>query len=154
MGSEEAYNILKEMGENEYANYDTQMAKVRTEISCLAGGFVDAKPVLVMAVFVPAAAGGRRMQRYPAFMRTQAWARKDIHTALGSWTELKHDTILYAKQVMAEMGGGGPEETSAQLCGAEPGGLCPAAGAGDHDQGWTFRSAGCSAHAPKGTWGT
>jgi hypothetical protein len=43
---------------------------------------------------------------YPAFMRTQAWARKDLQTALGSWTELKHDTILYAKQVMAEMGGG------------------------------------------------
>ena len=26
-------------------------------------------------------------------------------TALGSWTELRHDTILYAKQTMAEMGG-------------------------------------------------
>jgi hypothetical protein len=45
---------------------------------------------------------------YPPFMQTQAWARKDLQTALGSWTELKHDTILYAKQVMAEMGGGGP----------------------------------------------
>jgi hypothetical protein len=33
-----------------------------------------------------------------------------LQTALGSWTELKHDTILYAKQVMAEMGGGGPEQ--------------------------------------------
>jgi hypothetical protein len=46
---------------------------------------------------------------YPAFMRTQAWTRKDLHTALGSYTELKHDTILYAKQVMAEMGGGGED---------------------------------------------
>ncbi len=41
-------------------------------------------------------------------MRTQAWTDKDLQTALGSWTELKHDTILYAKQVMAEMGGGAP----------------------------------------------
>jgi hypothetical protein len=49
-------------------------------------------------------------EQYPSFMRTQAWARKDVHTALGSWTELKHDTILYAKQVMAEMGGGAPPE--------------------------------------------
>jgi len=39
-------------------------------------------------------------------MRTQAWLHKDMQTALSSWTELKHDTILYAKQVMAEMGGG------------------------------------------------
>ncbi len=43
-------------------------------------------------------------------MRTQAWLRKDMHTALSSWTELKHDTILYAKQVMAEMGGGPMDE--------------------------------------------
>jgi hypothetical protein len=46
---------------------------------------------------------------YPTFMQSQAWTRKDLQTALGSWTELKHDTILYAKQVMAEMGGGGAE---------------------------------------------
>jgi hypothetical protein len=45
-------------------------------------------------------------ESYPEFMRTQAWAHKDLNTALGSYTELKHDTILYAKQVMAEMGGG------------------------------------------------
>jgi hypothetical protein len=48
--------------------------------------------------------------QYPAFMQTQAWTRKDLHTALGSWTELKHDTILYAKQSMAELGGGPPPE--------------------------------------------
>jgi hypothetical protein len=42
-------------------------------------------------------------------MQTQAWTRKDLATALSSWTELKHDTILYSKQVMAEMGGGPSE---------------------------------------------
>ncbi|MEA2573265.1 MAG: hypothetical protein QOH93_563, partial [Chloroflexia bacterium] len=45
----------------------------------------------------------------PSFMTNSAWTRKDLNTVLGSWTELKHDTILYAKQVMAEMGGGPPE---------------------------------------------
>jgi hypothetical protein len=43
--------------------------------------------------------------RYPAFMRTGPWATKDLNSAVGSYTELKHDTILYAKQVMAEAGG-------------------------------------------------
>jgi hypothetical protein len=43
---------------------------------------------------------------YPSFMRSQAWERKDLSTFLGSWTELKHDTVLYAKQVYAECGGG------------------------------------------------
>jgi hypothetical protein len=41
-------------------------------------------------------------------MQTPAWTDKQINTALGSWTELRHDTILYAKQsVVAECGGEG-----------------------------------------------
>ena len=31
-------------------------------------------------------------------MQSPAWQDKDLHTFLGSWTELRHDTILYAKQ--------------------------------------------------------
>jgi hypothetical protein len=31
-------------------------------------------------------------------MRNQAWVDKQLNTALGSWAELRHDTILYAKQ--------------------------------------------------------
>jgi hypothetical protein len=34
---------------------------------------------------------------------------------LGSWAELKHDTILYAKQVYAELGGGGTARPSPKL---------------------------------------
>ena len=36
--------------------------------------------------------------RYPETMRTHAWAMKTLNTQLGSWTQLRHDTILYAKQ--------------------------------------------------------
>jgi len=35
MGSDEAYNILDEMGETQYLNYDTQLTKVKNEISQL-----------------------------------------------------------------------------------------------------------------------
>lgn len=41
---------------------------------------------------------------YPQFMQSPAWQDKQLTTALGSWTELKRDTILYAKQVYAERG--------------------------------------------------
>lgn len=47
---------------------------------------------------------------YPMFMRNDAWERKDLVSALGSFAELKHDTVLYGKAVMAEMGGGGEFE--------------------------------------------
>jgi len=35
---------------------------------------------------------------YPTFMTTQAWRDKSLTTALASWAQLRHDTILYAKQ--------------------------------------------------------
>lgn len=47
---------------------------------------------------------------YPSFMTNMSWVHKDLNTALGSWSELKHDTILYGKQSGAEMGGGWYEE--------------------------------------------
>lgn len=35
---------------------------------------------------------------YPEAMRTRAWGMKTLNTQLASWTELRHDTVLYAKQ--------------------------------------------------------
>ncbi|HRI64902.1 MAG TPA: DUF3160 domain-containing protein [Polyangium sp.] len=34
----------------------------------------------------------------PQLMQTQAWQHKQLQTQLASWAELRHDTILYAKQ--------------------------------------------------------
>ncbi len=35
---------------------------------------------------------------YPEFMQTAAWWQQKMNTQLGSWTELRHDNLLYAKQ--------------------------------------------------------
>lgn len=35
---------------------------------------------------------------FPQAMRTRAWAMKTLNTQMASWTQLRHDTILYAKQ--------------------------------------------------------
>lgn len=43
---------------------------------------------------------------YPLFMRNTAWEDKSLSTALGSWAEIRHDTILYGKQSGTECGGG------------------------------------------------
>jgi hypothetical protein len=37
-------------------------------------------------------------EHYPSFMQTVAWQDEKLNTALSSWAELRHDTILYAKQ--------------------------------------------------------
>jgi hypothetical protein len=110
LGSEEAYSILDEEGETAYLHYPEQMQKVWGEVSALevdswTQNLYWAWLYSLQPLLTPKGA------EYPAFMQTTAWTRKDLHAALASWTELKHDTILYAKQVMAEMGGGGgPEE--------------------------------------------
>lgn len=36
--------------------------------------------------------------RFPQAMRTRAWAMKTVNTQLASWTQLRHDTVLYAAQ--------------------------------------------------------
>jgi hypothetical protein len=46
---------------------------------------------------------------YPAYMRSPLFPDKQIQTFLGSYAELKHDTLLYAKQSYAEQGGPGDE---------------------------------------------
>jgi hypothetical protein len=42
---------------------------------------------------------------YPSFMTNSAWYDKSLGTALGGWSELRHDTILYGKQSGVECGG-------------------------------------------------
>lgn len=36
--------------------------------------------------------------RFPSVMRTEAWSRRVLGAQLASWAELRHDTILYAKE--------------------------------------------------------
>lgn len=46
---------------------------------------------------------------YPLYMQSRLFPIKQLQTFLGSYTELKHDTILYAKQSYAELGNGEEE---------------------------------------------
>jgi hypothetical protein len=102
MGSDEAYQLLDEMGETQYPGYIEQMDKVRGELAALE---MDSWTQNLYWTWLHSLRSiiAEKDERYPAFMRTRAWSHKDLHTALGSWTELKHDTILYAKQAYAEL---------------------------------------------------
>lgn len=50
---------------------------------------------------------GEPSPSHPHYMRGPAYASRKLESMFGSWTELKHDTVLYAKQSYAEMGEGG-----------------------------------------------
>lgn len=45
----------------------------------------------------------------PEFIQSPLWDVKTLMTASGFWTELRHATLLYAKQSFAESGAGGDE---------------------------------------------
>lgn len=109
LGSAEAEKLLTEAGAMEYQGYGENLAQLQSYLAqppqqlwtgSLYGGWLNTlRPLLA-----------EKEEGWPQFMQNEAWTRKNLNSFLGSWTELKHDTVLYAKQVYAEMGGAGMEE--------------------------------------------
>jgi hypothetical protein len=106
-GSSFAHDVLDRTGETDYANYDEQLQRMQDAIAARApqdwGGTVyDAWLHALEPVFVD------HGDAYPDYMRTDVWAAKATQAGLGSFAELKHDTILYTKQAVAEGGDEAP----------------------------------------------
>jgi hypothetical protein len=55
-----------------------------------------------------------------AFMQTEAWTDKQLNASLASWSELRHDTILYAKQSYTMGATGMPQEPKPVVGYVEP----------------------------------
>lgn len=108
-GSDVALAILDEQGATGFAGYTEKMESLRTGIeqapdslwtaSLAAQWLSTLRPLLAV-----------KGEGYPMFAQGEAWARRNLVAFAGSYAELKHDTVLYAKQVMAEAGGGPLEE--------------------------------------------
>jgi len=97
LGSERAKEILIAEGDTEYVDYDRKYGELRTEFDEL--GLSDWTQNLYWGwLYSLKALIGGFGEGYPAFMLTEAWDKKALNAALASWTELRHDTILYAKQ--------------------------------------------------------
>lgn len=109
LGSDAALQILKENGAADYQGYLENMEELRKSFSktndllwsasLYAGWLNTLRPLLTV-----------KGEGYPVFMQNEEWTKKNLECFAGSFTELKHDTVLYSKQVMAEMGGGMDEE--------------------------------------------
>jgi len=105
-GSERAKEVLEESGDTEYSDYGKKFLELKSGIDSLPKNdwFQN---VYWNWLYVLKSLGGEYSEGYPTFMQTKAWQDKELNTALASWAELRHDTILYVKQsyTMAEMGG-------------------------------------------------
>ena len=109
MGASEAEKLLREQGDFEYTRYPENFANLKKYVAGLDKG-IWTKNLYWGWLYSLVPLTTVKGAGWPSFMTNQAWARKEMQTYLASWTELKHDTILYAKQVYAELGGGGEPE--------------------------------------------
>jgi hypothetical protein len=88
--------------ENRWPNYDRQVDKLKAataEQLAKPATFYDHWLYALKTLYLPT--GSKQM-----FASGEPWQYKSLNTGLASWTELKHDTILYAEQSAAEMGDG------------------------------------------------
>ncbi|MEA3400540.1 MAG: DUF3160 domain-containing protein [Armatimonadota bacterium] len=97
LGSERAHEILEAEGDTAYANYEEQLESQRAEFGEVSDEDWNRNLYwswlrALQTLGTPVGEG------YPSFMRTDAWLDRSLWAALASWAELRHDTILYAKQ--------------------------------------------------------
>jgi hypothetical protein len=95
LGSERAYQLL--IPDFDYQGFEANLENLTTTFGNLNESDWQASSytawVHALASLVNPTSGD-----YPEFMQTLVWQDEKLTTALGSWAQLRHDTILYAKQ--------------------------------------------------------
>ena len=97
LGSTRALQILTQEGDTAYENYTAQLTSLIDTFTALNSTEWNRNLYFSWVYTLRSLIQGYDT-RYPRFMNTTAWLDKELQTALSSWTELRHDTILYAKQ--------------------------------------------------------
>lgn len=112
LGSERALTILEREGDTAYGTtpegrdrtYHSALAEVRADLSALPERAWRANLYWSRLALVDAALA-ERGGGYPSFMQTDAWRDQALSTALAAWAQLRHETLLYAKQSQTMWGG-------------------------------------------------
>jgi len=97
LGSNRALEILENEGDTEYEHYYEQLSMLQENFSSL--NITEWNRNLYFSwIYTLKSLLKEYNSSYPTFMNTIAWQGKELQTALASWSELRHDTILYGKQ--------------------------------------------------------
>ena len=105
LGSCRALDLLREAGDTDYTDFADQFAilsKLYTATS-----EAEWRQNLYwrwLHALLPLLTERKDGSAGQPFLKSPTWRDKELQTALGSWTELRHDTILYAKQSYTGMG--------------------------------------------------
>jgi hypothetical protein len=85
------------MDDSNYLNYESQFGQLKDEFDSFDAALWN-KNLYWSWLFTLKPLLDDHGEGYPTFMQTDAWKDKELTTSLASWTELRHDTILYAKR--------------------------------------------------------
>lgn len=106
LGSKRAKDNLESSGNTQYTDYEKKFSELKNFMDSLTRKDWS-RNLYLNWLYVLKSLNSEFGKGYPTFMQTEAWQDKELNTALASWTELRHDTLLYVKQsyTVAEMGG-------------------------------------------------
>ncbi len=101
-GSERASYLLQNETDI-YPEYELQVNQLRDEFSSLTDyDWCQSLYWLQLYSLLPLLQ--ENYTGYPGYMKKDSWKDKSLLTALGSWTQLRHDTLLYGKQGYTALG--------------------------------------------------
>lgn len=108
LGSDRALVYLEE-DMKKYPSYKPKLDQLRQEIAQIPSEEWYSNLYMGWLYSIKALLG-KIPQGFPTFMQTDAWLDKNLNTAHATWAQLRHDTILYAKQPYAELTSVPPKE--------------------------------------------
>ncbi|OYT27459.1 MAG: dTDP-glucose 4,6-dehydratase [Candidatus Altiarchaeales archaeon ex4484_96] len=101
LGSKRAETLLDELGDTQYEEANKSYIKQYDRLEAEFNNFTieDWNRNLYWSwLYALKSLVKNYSDGYPTYMQSSAWEDKQLTCALASWTELRHDTILYAKQ--------------------------------------------------------
>ena len=96
LGSERAYQLLTP--DHDYQNYTENLVTLKSRFENLSEDEWSHSSYMAWIYSLQSLVNVEVNDSYPDFMRNLAWQDEKLNTACGSWSQLRHDTLLYAKQ--------------------------------------------------------
>ncbi len=96
-GSFRAEKHIKDCTDDEYPKYYEQLKDLRAEFSTLTDEDWN-RNLYWSWLYALKTLNRERKNGYQTYQQTDAWLDRQLNTVLASWSALRHNTILYAKQ--------------------------------------------------------
>jgi hypothetical protein len=110
LGNEAAKEVIVQEGDDQFGGYYDARNELESEFNNLTYDNWTKNMYMGWLYSLDSLNDPVEGEEYPGFMTDEDWEYVKLNTNLASWAELRHDTILYAKQSYTAGADGGPAE--------------------------------------------